>query len=310
MLSRTARVVVALVTLLLLAGCSLRWDTPPPEVQAPDAAEVARQAAATQSATLAGLAVPDGDDAAAAVLADVAVDAEAHLAALGGVWEPWPGAGPGATAYPTAPPAPSAAPPLTAEQALTTLVDGAGSAGEAAAAAPGELGRLLAAVSVSRTFAAADLAAALGVAPPPSAGAPLPAPAAGLDAPTVQALDAARYAFEVVAAQSSGGARETAVERATELGALAASEVPGEDLREVAYDVSTVLAAAPEGTTPQRHLAAQAELDVMTAFLARLASADAAPLPDAAALVAAATHAAGQARSWDAELPALPGLTG
>ena len=306
---RVARGALVMVALLGVAGCSVRLDTPPPAVPVADAAEGARQATARESAELVALAgAVSGDHATAAVLDDVQAAAEVHLAALGGVWEPWPSAGPDATAYPTESPSPSAPPATaTAGEVLDALATGAAAARDAAYATPGELGQLLGSVAISRTFAAVDLAAALGEPVPDLPAAPLPAPAEYLDAATVQVMDAARYAFEVVAAQSSGPQRESAVERAGELGVLAATPVPGEDLREVAYDVTDALSSAPEGTTPQRHLAAQAELDVMTALLALLGSTDT-PLPSAQDVLAAATYAAGQARSWDATLPALPGL--
>lgn len=307
--SRILRAVVAVVVVLFLAGCSVRWDTPPPQVPSGDAAETVRQDAAREAAELVALAAAvTADDATTAVLAEVQAASQVHLDSLGGVWEPWPGAGPDATAYPTERPSPSAPPgQATAGEVLDALTAGAAAAREAARATPGELGQLLGSVAISRTFAAVDLAAALGEPVPDLPAAPLPTPAENLDAATVQVLDAARYAFEVVAAQSSGPQRESAVERAGELGVLAATPVAGEDLREVAYDVTDALSSAPQGSTPQRHLAAQAELDVMTALLALLGSTGA-PLPSADDLLAAATYAAGQARSWDATLPALPGL--
>ena len=101
----------------------------------------------------------------------------------------------------------------------------------------------------------------------------------------------------MVAARSSGAQRDAASERAGQLAAVGDAVLPEEDTRQVAYDIS--------GTTSDRDLAGLAELDVVGAYLTVL---DGEP-GDPAAVLAAATYAAGQARSWDVTLPALAGLS-
>lgn len=306
------RLAAALALVLLLTGCSLRWDSGPPPVPEPSPAEQARQAAAEEAAVLVELAAaPRVQGEAARLVAEVGEAAAIHLDALGGRWEPWPEA----TAPPLSTPAPSEeserpAPgtdDVDAHDVLEALAAAAETAREAALAQPDQLGLLLASVSLSRTFAAADLAAALGVeglavdevwSPEPA----LPEAADGWQPVTLQAVDGARYAFEVVAARSSQQAREIAESRATELESL----VTASGSREAAYDVGSVLAQAPADEPAHRYLAAHAELDLMTAFLGELGTTDG---PEAPELLAAAAHAASQARAWDAELPALPGLS-
>lgn len=110
------------------AGCGVRLDTPPPEPPTPDAAEQVRQEAALAAATLAATATAaaggadgaDGatgaadeagaadenpgaagaDDAPAAALLEIADDARAQEAALGGVWVAWPDGAPEGVATP------------------------------------------------------------------------------------------------------------------------------------------------------------------------------------------------------------------
>ncbi|WP_152192891.1 ferritin family protein [Georgenia satyanarayanai] len=293
----------ALLAALTLTGCGLRLETPPPEVPTADAVEQARQDAAVVAAQLraaAGAATTGGE--AGEVLAAVRAAAAEHHAALGGVWEPWPGAGPEATAYPDGPATPAPTPAATPEQVLDLLEEGAAAARADALDHDGELGRLLAAVAISRTWLAVDLARALSVEAERLPAAPQPAPAPGtIDPQTSRAVDAARYAFEVVAARSSGAQREAAVTRAEQLGLVAGAVAPEEDEREVAYDVGDIAGTA----TPERALAGAAELDVVAAYVALLGTA----AEDRETVLDAATYAAGQARSWDTALPALPGLS-
>lgn len=296
--------VAAVVAAATLTGCGVRLDTPSPELPVADAVELARQDAASAAAELraaAGAArasLGPGEEV-GEVLTTVENAAAEHLDALGGMWEPWPGAGPEATAYPdeqtTSPPADTDASPA---DVLALLEESAAAAHAGAVAHAGELGPILASVAISRTFLAGDLAAALTTEARTLPAEPLPPPEPGTVSPdTSRALDAARYALEVVAARSSGDERSAAAERADDLAEIAAAVAPEEDRRDVAYDIT----AADD----DRALAAAAELDVVRAHVASLAEAD----EDRDAVLAAATHAAGQARSWDGTLPALPGLS-
>ncbi|MBD8060789.1 DUF4439 domain-containing protein [Oceanitalea stevensii] len=295
----------ALLAALTLTGCGVRLETPPPEVPTADAGEESRQDAALVAAQLrdaAGAAATDDGADVGEVLTAVEEASAEHHEALGGVWEPWPGAGPDATAYPEDPTAPAPAAAATPQEVLELLEEGAATAREDALAHDGELGQLLAAVAISRTWLAADLARALSVDAERLPAEPQPAPEPGtVDTETSRAVDAARYAFEVVAARSSGGQREAAAVRAEQLALVAGAVAPEEDEREVAYDVSD----AADAEAPERALAGAAELDVLGAYVALLGT----PVEDRETVLDAATYAAGQARSWDTALPALPGLS-
>ena len=288
-----------------LAGCGVRLETPPPSVPVADAAETARQEAALAAAELGtqatAAAATTQDPAVAAALTAVATACDQHDAALGGVWEPWPGAGPGATEPPEpSPTAATTAPAPTPQEVLADLAAAADSAQAGAIAQTGELGELLASVAVSRTYLAADLAAALGTEVTTLPAEPLPVPEPGtLDPGTSRELDAARYALVVAAARAAGAQRAAAAERADHLAAVAGAVAPEDDRREAAYDLTGVDAEDPAA------LAAAAELDVLRVYVTLLASA-----PEGRAeLLAAAVDAAGEARSWGAVLPALPGLS-
>ncbi|WP_413450623.1 hypothetical protein AA0Y32_03160 [Georgenia phoenicis] len=294
-----ARLGAALLVALTLTGCGVRLETPPPEVPTADAVEQARQDAALVAAQLRDAPGAASTDADVQEVLEVVGSASAeHAEALGGVWEPWPGAGPDATAYPQDPATPEPTATASPEEVLDLLEEGAATAREDALTHDGELGRLLASVAISRTWLATDLARALGTEAERLPAEPLPAPEPGtVDPATSRAVDAARYAFEVVAARSSGAQREAAVERAEQLARVAGAVAPEEDERDVAYDVS--------GATSERALAGAAELDVVGAYVALLGT----PAADREAVLSAASYAAGQARSWDTALPALPGLS-
>ena len=308
--ARAVRLAAAVLAAVSLAGCGVRLDTPPPEVPVADATEEARQGAARESAQLHALAVAARaatDDAATGeVLIAVESAAAEHHAALGGVWEPWPGAGPEATAYPGESPSPSETPDAgeaTPQAVLDLLEESAAAARQSALEQSGELGALFAAVAISRDRLAADLAEALGTSVQALTAEPLPLPAPGsLDPETSRTLDAARYALEVVAARSSGDQRTAAAERAAYLAEVAGAVAPEEDIRDVAYDLSV----AADSETPERDLAAAAEHDVVRAYVTLLTADDGV---DREAVFAAALHAAREVRSWGGALPELPGLS-
>lgn len=278
----------------------MRLDTPPPEAPVPGAAEEARQGEAALATTLARTAVPSSGPAVAAQLDVVAAQAQAHADALGGVWAPWPDGVPEGV---DAPEPPVTAAPATAEDVLALLAGGAASARAEALTTPDDtLAATLAATSISRAHAAADLAAALGVAAPalPEA-APLSREALltrGADGPTVLVLDAARYALETVAARSEGSARDATRARAVHLRSLvdAALEAGAPDGRLPAYDLGTEDAAT----------AAAAEQRLLEHWLFSLTLV--AP-GEREALVAAAQDAADRVRAWGGELGPLPGLS-
>lgn len=242
-----------------LAACGVRLETPAPVAPSADAAEQLRDRSARQAADLARLAdaaVPTADDAAAAVLARVADASMAHVTALGGVYEPFPGA----TASPTASPTATSATPTPPPDAATVLVALRAAAeaarADAAAAPDPAMAHLLTAVAIARAVLVDALSsvvdgttADLGDVPVPDS---LPG---GMDAQAaavlVQSEDAVGMAWEVAAARSDGEARDRAAQRAgqhrdrAEAWAVAAGFAgTGADPRRSAYDLPDGLTAA------------------------------------------------------------------
>lgn len=186
---RGTRGVVVLALGLGLSGCGVRVETPPPPLPSPDAAEVARQAAAQRTTAIAGDAASAlaraGDETLQARLTAVVAEATAHAEALGGIWAPpgWaeaPGeaengadgsgdtAGEGeADATPPPPAATPTADPATVLDAIATSATL--TCTDAVAVGPADLATLLASICLAQDAEARDLAAALGAPEPPSA---------------------------------------------------------------------------------------------------------------------------------------------
>ncbi|HLS49116.1 MAG TPA: hypothetical protein VK024_03915 [Actinomycetaceae bacterium] len=331
--ARAALYVLGVAALVLTSGCSVRLATPEPEVPLADEAERLRQSAARTSAELArlaeGVAAADVDEATRRAARAVGEASMQHVAALGGVWEPWPGAGPEATAYPADPtetpsagrspddptdaPSPGyspAAPTTAANDLAAALHQGITEArDQAIAASSSAAAELYGAIAVRRLWAGHDLAAALGEPAPAPPAPPDPDELAALfDASLAARVDGARFAFEVVAARSQGDQRQSALERVAELEQLAAQA--STDVTAPVYDVQAPVREAPTASSEAASsataaLAAQAELDVLAALVAAIG-----PAPSAArdGVLAAAERAALAARSWGAEPPPLPGL--
>ncbi|GAA2728361.1 DUF4439 domain-containing protein [Cellulomonas aerilata] len=323
---RTALAVALVLVLSLLAGCGVRLETPPPAPLVPDVNEVARQRASADSVALevlAGAPVAPADpavDPVGAARADVAAAASAHLDLLGGLYD----AGPGATAGTPGPdgdrpdspaatrgPTPAAATP---DALVTALTDAASAArADTATVTDGPLARLLGSIAVSRSLAAARLAAAagLGAPSPPTVDLPGERPDGLTDADLsaiVAAEDSAGYGYEVVAAKHADEVRRRAGERAVahrsraqtwaELGEV---DGTGLDPRRVAY-------AVPGGLEDPAAAAALAQ-SLETALAAHYTSLVADVAADARpAMVDAAAEATQQAVAWGASLPALPGM--
>ncbi|HWS57734.1 MAG TPA: DUF4439 domain-containing protein, partial [Actinotalea sp.] len=285
-----------LLVLGVLAGCALRLETPDPPAPVPDAVETARQRAATDAADLSSLAraVAATDATLAEQLESVARASDDHLAALGGVYVPYPEASPEAGRDATAAPdggattTPSATAPATpvAADVVALLVEAASTARTDADAVPdAALARLLASVSASRTLHAETLAGATGASLQP---APFEVPGsapAGLVvteiATVVQAEDALGSAGEVVAARASDPDRAAAAARAAEHraagGAWAvAGQVAGTgvDPRRVAYDLPAVV--LDPAADPAAVAAALADLEARLAdsYASLVAAAD------------------------------------
>lgn len=255
-LGATAALVVGA---LLLAGCGLRVESPPPPLLVPDLAEVVRQHTAEDAAALVEMATRAAVGAAepvATVLAQVAAASAEHLDALGGLYEPFPDPTPGATPMPTA---------TAAVDAATTLVRLSESAVQARSDADrvpdGELARLVASVAANRLLLGDRLAGALGQQPsvPADVAAP-PALPAGLAVQDVvvlvQSEDAAGMVWEVAAARSTDGLRDSAAargvthrDRAQAWAELTGIAGTGSDPRRTAYDLPDAVTA--EAGTPE-----------------------------------------------------------
>lgn len=305
---RRARALAACAGALLLAGCGVRLETPPPAEPVADAVEVARQDAAVDAARLATTATrAAGEDRGTAELELVTQISREHLTALGGVWRAWPGGAPTdvpTTDVPTGPPVADPGP----GDVLALLTDAAGRAREDALATSDEPARaVLASVAVARDRAAVRLAAALGTEAPPTAAAPLSTDALlarGVDGPTLLVLDQARYAYETVAARSDGDRRQEAAGRADHLQQLvdAAIAAGAPDGRLAVYD----LPGATGPLSPEQAAAVDAEQRLLEHWIFSLGLAGAGARP---ALLDAAGYAAAQVERWGGTLPALPGLT-
>jgi predicted small lipoprotein YifL len=224
--SAVVRALAVAVTVLTLAACGLRVETPPPVEPSPDAVEqvrartVADSLALSAAATAAAL-LPDGAvEPVAPVLADVTGFSDQHADQLGGVYVsglPAPTDSPTPTSEPTVASVAEVLEQL-ASATRTALTD-------ADAVTDGPLARLVASVATSRGELATRLAQATGVEVPslvPEAATPTddptPSPSStandALSATEVGVLalvhDEAGYGFEVIAAKLSAEQRATA----------------------------------------------------------------------------------------------------
>lgn len=298
----TALTALAVAVGALLGGCAdLRLETPPPATPSPDAREQLRDRTARDAAELARLATraaltaPEGVATALGRVADVSV---AHADAFGGVYVPFPDEAPQPSPTATAAPAEVSVAEVRAALAQATQAARA----DAETVADGDLARLLAAVWVSRTLLAEALDDAVAAAEDGdgdggSAGGPGEATAgpdvaavaevpAGLDADAVATLvtseDAAGFAWEVVAARSSGDDRSRAHERArlhrdlAEAWAQAAGVArTADDPRRAAYALPEALTAADAGAEAMGDVTAEIEAALVVTYTTLVAGTDA-----------------------------------
>lgn len=336
---RSRLTALALTCAIILSGCGVRLETPPPTEPVPDAVEVVRRTAVADA-----LLVADQADAAAeadGVRADVVVElhriAEAtaeqaqqlggeYDSGLGDIVAERPGASPSATR-----------PERTPQAVVTSLVDAATRTGAGADQVQlGPLGRLLASVSAAQTRYATDLARLTGARAPelppaqvpeptePSAGptedgdaSATPAAAAegaaavptGLSAEDLSALvlaeDTAGYAYEVRAAQADGDVRTRAHERARLHRARAQdwAEVAGLDGTD--QDPRRVAYAVPGPGTATTDLARDLEDDLARTYASLTGVAEPGTR---AALVSLLTEATLANAGWGAPAVPFPGL--
>ncbi|MCR6689656.1 DUF4439 domain-containing protein [Cellulomonas sp.] len=216
--ARLGAALLAALVALVLAGCGLRPETPPPVEPSPDAVEQVRGRTAADALEIADAATSaaagaDVDDELRALLEQVAQVADQHAEQLGGT-------------YDSGLPRPGVTPTSAGAAVLATPADVLAMLGEAAdealrdadALEDGALARLVGSIAVSRADLGARLADALEVDSP----APVPADeqtvpetvAQETAAPLARAHDEAGFAFEVVAAHLAGKQRAAAREAA------------------------------------------------------------------------------------------------
>jgi len=259
---RAVTCAAALVATGLVAGCDLRLETPDPPVLVPDDAEVLRDRNAQDAAALAAAAQAasaTAEEGVAAALTLVATASTEHVAALGGVYDPFPGAAPTAAATASATPTPSPEPPTAAAvlEQLRTAADAARA--DATTVAVPAMAHLLTAITLNRLLLADALTAAIDGTTPELGTVTVPETLPiGLAPQTavvlVQSEDAAGMAWEVVAARSADDARARAAaraalhrERAQAWADAAGIAGTGTDPRRSAYDLPETVtdSAAP-----------------------------------------------------------------
>lgn len=296
--SRSALTALVLTCAIILSGCGVRLESPPPTEPVPDATEVLRRTAVADA-----LLVADQADAAAeaeGVEPDVAaelvlISEAANLQAqqLGGEYDS--GLGDIVTELSEASPS-ATAPDQTPRAVVTSLRDAATRTRAAADQTQvGELGRLLGSISAAQTRYAQDLAELTGAKGPelPSTQIPGPtgsgtepsdaedasaAPASatsetdplvaptGLSAEELQALvlaeDSAAYALEVRAAQADGDVRTRAYDRSRVHRARAQSWAVVAGIDGTEQDPRRVAYALPDPETATPDLARSLEEDL------------------------------------------------
>lgn len=338
--SRSTLAALALTCAIILSGCGVRLETPPPTEPVPDAAEVVRRTAVADAMLVAdqaeAAAAADGvrdDVAAELVLIAEAVTLQAEQ--LGGEYD----SGLGDIVAERSSASPSATTPVQTPRAVVTSLRDAATRTRAAAdqTQVGPLGRLLGSVSAAQVRYARDLAELTGArgpalpsteiperaesgaepsdtdqtqAAPASSTATAPAVApTGLSAEELESLivaeDTAGYALEVRAAQADGEVRTRAHERARLHRARAQSWaiLAGTDGTE--QDPRRVAYAVPGSDTATPDLARSLEEDLMQNYATLISVAEPGTRAILVALLADATLAAAQ---WGAPAVPFPGL--
>jgi hypothetical protein len=337
--SRSALTALALTCAIILSGCGVRLESPPPTEPVPDAVEVVRRTAVADALLVA-------DQAAAAAVAEgVRSDVAAELTAiaeattlqaeqLGGEYD----SGLGDIVTERSDASPSATTPEQTPGAVLTSLGDAATRTRAAAdqAQSGPLGRLLGSVSAAQARYARDLAGLIdergpelpstqipeppedGAEPsegeeasaaPASATEELAAVPTGLSAEELATLvlaeDTAAYALEVRAAQADGEVRSRAYDRSrvhrarAQAWALLAG-VDGTD-----QDPRRVAYAVPGPETATPDLARDVEEDLTQNYATLVGVAEPGTRGVLVALMTDTTLAAAQ---WGAPATPFPGL--
>ncbi|MFD6142735.1 DUF4439 domain-containing protein [Promicromonospora sp. NPDC060271] len=336
--SRSALTALALTCAIILSGCGVRLESPPPTEPVPDAVEVVRRTAVADALLVAdqagAAAVAEGVDAdVAARLTAIAEATTMQAEQLGGEYD----SGLGDIVTQRSGASPSAIIPEQTPRAVVTSLGDAATRTRAAAdqAQSGPLARLLGSISAAQARYARDLARLTGARGPalPSTQIPEPpeddaepsedeastAPASATEEPAavptglsaeelatlVLAEDTAAYALEVRAAQADGEVRTRAYDRARVHRAraqawalLAGVDGTDQDPRRVAYAVP-----GPETATPD--LARDLEEDLTQNYATLVGVAEPGTRAVLVALLTDTTLAAAQ---WNAPATPFPGL--
>ena len=339
--SRSALTALALTCAIILSGCGVRLESPPPTEPVPDAAEVVRRTAVADALLVAeqaeAAASADGvkpDVAAELVLISEATTSQAQQ--LGGEYD----SGLGDIVTERSGASPSATTPEKTPRAVVTSLRDAATRTRAAAdqAQVGPLGRLLGSISAAQTRYAKDLAELTGSEGPQLPSTQIPAPAGsdteptgaeeasatpasatsatgplavptGLSAEELEALvlaeDSAAYALEVRAAQADGEVRTRAYDRARvhRARAQAWAVMAGTDGTD--QDPRRVAYAVPSAETATPDLARGLEEDLMQNYATLVGIAE----PGTRAiLVSLLTDGALADAQWGAPAVPFPGL--
>lgn len=336
---RSGLTALALTCAIILSGCGVRLETPPPTEPVPDAAEVVRRTAvadallvAEQAEAAAGTDGVGGD--VVTELQEISTAVTEQAEQLGGEYDSGLD---DIVADPSASSPSATAPEHTPGTVLTSLVDAATRTRAAANQVQlGPLARLLASVSAAQTRYARDLASLTGAQGPelppttipepvePSAeptggeSSATPASASVQDAPVVptglsaedlSALvlseDTAGYALEVRAAQADGDVRTRAADRARVHRARAQAWALVAGIDGTDQDPRRVAYALPGADTATQDLARDLENDLAQNYASLAGLAEPGTRTVLVSLLTDATLAAAQ---WGAGAAPFPGL--
>lgn len=260
---RASLALAAAVALLVgvTSGCGVRLEQPEPPPVTADAAETARADAVADAEAIATAATAAQSDPAAAPaldrLAQITAASTAHAQDLGGEWA---GTAAADDAITTPADTPTTTTPVTdLAGTVALLVTGYDDARAGLEQVSGDTATVLTSVALWRALAAHEVVATTGVVP----AAPLPTGGTDTNAlrlasfrdvdSLVRGLDAAAYAYEVLAARDGDDARQSdwnrrasTLRRTGDLLAARAGASGGEaDPRDAIYDVGPLLDGDP-----------------------------------------------------------------
>ncbi len=295
-------VAAAAAVVLLVSGCGVRWETEPSPAPSADATTVLRDSLADSENVVADAA----DASSVAIASRAANSAAAHLTALGGVYVAYPGATPTPASSPA--PLPSLADAIAVARTQAQEV--------AAQANDPDLAFLAASIELEWALVQWVLVQSTSASPTgsPAATAEPMKPPEATDVPDVArtalvlAHDEARFAYETLAAQESGTARDAALARAQAHGERADALVTlvAADPRTPLYQLRDADLTDPDARSA---LARSLELDLGWRYASLMDGATAADLPWLFDGAFDAYTAAGRTEGFTVgDIPTLPGV--